>query len=545
LKVGEWKEEKNIFHLQLKMRTVHSNGVIRSWTENKYFQASPPHLLVGYKRVDREQGIKSSRTIYEGVKNGDQFDVTTTKGKGRNASVSKEKVAASRETLRDYLTVQILISTGKLSERDERTIYEYQVNEGKDHTIDLKIQRLAPQFMQGVDATLWRVWARHREGAANEVPFYAYFDQKGQLVSYGDPYAGVGGRRVSEDWIRVDRMNPSLYFSRIPVSGSRAVPGQIRRLLLQIMNTDILVPSEDAPGLKVHRISPFNTLVELSALDWESGEEGEQPTQGEWLEPESEVQSDHPDIRKAVEEALSTVEMDRRTDNLRALLKWLNKNALPSYRPEITDALGALKSGAAGGPGRTALFTAMARASGIPARRVTGLVHRDGYLSYNEWAEVWHGGWRPVDPGRGALHLSGEYMRLAVIGEQFDLYRNLDVPQALKVQLATLGGASQDVLLMEDGGVLFGQNEASGDGLLFRTETMEILFPLNYGEMRDLSPDGIFKAMNRVVELGRYGIYFNHQIGISFERPSGDWVMQAKEKSGGRPANQGLLLQLS
>jgi hypothetical protein len=340
-------------------------------------------------------------------------------------------------------------------------------------------------------------------------------------------------------------MNPSLYFSRIPVSGSRAVPGQIHRLLLQIMNSDILVPTEDAPGLKVHRISPFNTLVELSALEWESGEEGEGPTQGEWLESENEVQSDHPDIQKAVEVALSAVEMDRRTDNLRALLNWLNKNVLPSYRPEITDALGALKAGAAGGPGRTALFTALARAAGIPARRVAGLVHRDGYLSYNEWAEVWHGGWRPVDPGRGALHLSGEYMRLAVIGEQFDLYRTLDVPQALKVQLATLGGTFQDVLLMEDGGVLFGQNEASGDGLLFRTETMEILFPLNYGEMRELSPDGIFKAMNRVVQLGRYSVYLNHEIGISFERPSGGWVMQATEKSGGLPANQGPLVQLS
>ncbi|MGI5861692.1 MAG: transglutaminase-like domain-containing protein [Myxococcales bacterium] len=49
------------------------------------------------------------------------------------------------------------------------------------------------------------------------------------------------------------------------------------------------------------------------------------------------------------------------------------------------------------------LFTALARAAGIPARRVDGLVYMDAgdgvpALYWHEWAEVWVGEWAAIDP---------------------------------------------------------------------------------------------------------------------------------------------------
>jgi len=46
------------------------------------------------------------------------------------------------------------------------------------------------------------------------------------------------------------------------------------------------------------------------------------------------------------------------------------------------------------------LYTALARASGIPTRFVSGLVSQDGKgFLYHSWAESWvDGGWQVVDP---------------------------------------------------------------------------------------------------------------------------------------------------
>jgi transglutaminase-like putative cysteine protease len=44
------------------------------------------------------------------------------------------------------------------------------------------------------------------------------------------------------------------------------------------------------------------------------------------------------------------------------------------------------------------LFTALARAAGIPARVVAGVVYLDGAFYYHAWSEVWLGQWVAVDP---------------------------------------------------------------------------------------------------------------------------------------------------
>jgi transglutaminase-like putative cysteine protease len=44
------------------------------------------------------------------------------------------------------------------------------------------------------------------------------------------------------------------------------------------------------------------------------------------------------------------------------------------------------------------LFTALARAAGVPARVAVGLVLQDGRFLYHAWAEVWLGRWLALDP---------------------------------------------------------------------------------------------------------------------------------------------------
>ena len=63
----------------------------------------------------------------------------------------------------------------------------------------------------------------------------------------------------------------------------------------------------------------------------------------------------------------------------------------------------------------TNLFTALARAAGIPTRVVNGLVYSDefqGFL-YHAWPEVWVGEWRALDPTLGQHHVDATHIKLS------------------------------------------------------------------------------------------------------------------------------------
>jgi len=59
----------------------------------------------------------------------------------------------------------------------------------------------------------------------------------------------------------------------------------------------------------------------------------------------------------------------------------------------------------------TVLFTAFARASGLPTRMVGGLVFRYGFFYYHVWPEVWFNEWVPVDPTLGQFPADVTHIR--------------------------------------------------------------------------------------------------------------------------------------
>jgi hypothetical protein len=63
----------------------------------------------------------------------------------------------------------------------------------------------------------------------------------------------------------------------------------------------------------------------------------------------------------------------------------------------------------------TNLFTALARAAGIPTKVVNGLVYSQefkGFL-YHAWPEVWVGEWRALDPTLGQLYVDATHIKLS------------------------------------------------------------------------------------------------------------------------------------
>jgi len=114
------------------------------------------------------------------------------------------------------------------------------------------------------------------------------------------------------------------------------------------------------------------------------------------LAPTPFLQSTHPRLVAQVQQILKT-ERDALTA-ARQLLDWTYTalEKIPSVG--MPTALSVLDSKQGDCNEHAVLFTALARAAGLPARVAAGVVYLDGAFYYHAWAEVWLGQWVAVDP---------------------------------------------------------------------------------------------------------------------------------------------------
>ncbi len=145
------------------------------------------------------------------------------------------------------------------------------------------------------------------------------------------------------------------------------------------------------------------------------------PAHQRWLaaEPGIEVGSDE---LVAIVGPLARVAPDRRA-LVEALVPEVAKRLSSAPEPGLPSALGALARGSGNCNDHAALFVALARTAGVPARRVAGLLYLDqpapGFYPH-EWAEVWMGdpvGWVPVDPAFEQVIADAARVPLATSGQ--------------------------------------------------------------------------------------------------------------------------------
>lgn len=108
------------------------------------------------------------------------------------------------------------------------------------------------------------------------------------------------------------------------------------------------------------------------------------------------VQSAHPRLRAQAEQILGS-ERDA-VKAARLLLDWTYTTLAKEPSIGMPTALEALDSKKGDCNEHAVLFTALARAVGLPARVAAGVVYLDGAFYYHAWADVWLGQWVAVDP---------------------------------------------------------------------------------------------------------------------------------------------------
>ncbi len=142
------------------------------------------------------------------------------------------------------------------------------------------------------------------------------------------------------------------------------------------------------------------------------------------LDSDAFIQSDDPEIRALaarLTEGLSPL------DSTRALSGWVYENVRKTPTLSIPSALEVLEQRAGDCNEHTVLFTALARAAGIPCRMATGLAWSTGQFYYHAWSEVWIGNWIAVDPTFGQFPADALHLRLLTGGleTQFEVLKLL------------------------------------------------------------------------------------------------------------------------
>jgi transglutaminase-like putative cysteine protease len=133
-----------------------------------------------------------------------------------------------------------------------------------------------------------------------------------------------------------------------------------------------------------------------------------------WLSAEPLIQSDNPRIR-----AQARLLVGRERDPARVaatLLAWVREEIRAAPAVGLPSAVRVFETRRGDCNEHAVLYVALARAAGIPARTVSGVLALGGGFYYHAWSEVYLGDWIAVDPLLGQLPADASHLRLVVGG---------------------------------------------------------------------------------------------------------------------------------
>jgi transglutaminase-like putative cysteine protease len=240
-------------------------------------------------------------------------------------------------------------------------------------------------------------------------------------------------------------------------------PRDVRRMRVRLEGADLPAGALDGVGQEVD--GPVFELHDRRELRPGPAD----PDAHRYLAAETLIESDDPAIRAEAERAVAGAtgareKAERLTYYVNALLDKKPTVSIPSAREVLRTKVGDCNE-------HTALYVAMARAAGIPARIAVGLTYVrgvQGAFYYHAWPEVYidedagRGLWLPVDPTLNQFPADTTHLRLArggldqqavivpLIGRLRMTVLDMDLaPDRLPVQMQRAGGPAFEALPFE------------------------------------------------------------------------------------------------
>ncbi len=143
----------------------------------------------------------------------------------------------------------------------------------------------------------------------------------------------------------------------------------------------------------------------------------------DFLSPQLFLQVDDPRIVRAAEKI--TGDVADPTEKAGLIGQWVYENIEKDLTISLPSAVDILEVRKGDCNEHTSLYTALARAIGLPTKICVGIVYKDGYFYYHAWPAVFLGSWLPIDPTFGQEVADAAHIKLLEGGfeRQTDLMR--------------------------------------------------------------------------------------------------------------------------
>lgn len=116
------------------------------------------------------------------------------------------------------------------------------------------------------------------------------------------------------------------------------------------------------------------------------------------------------------------------------IVEWVHANLAKRFSASFSNALDVLRAGGGDCTEHSVLYVALARAVGLPAREVSGIVYSDDGFYYHQWAEAYVGKWIAVDPTFGQGRADATHIQFAR-GDLLSQARLLNLIGALSIDI--------------------------------------------------------------------------------------------------------------
>lgn len=259
----------------------------------------------------------------------------------------------------------------------------------------------------------------------------SWMDDEGNVLRQELPLSGFFAEACSPDEAMAAGVSTPgeaediLKAMAVKCTGTIASPDECTSLKLRFTGASLSSPAATTHRQRiVERKSDSNCVMTvLAERPFSPGENGPAATGdlSAFLSSTAFVQSDNPEIKARARKIVGS-----RTGGEAAveIYKWVYENVAKVPSPGMPSALDVLKKMEGDCNEHTYLFTALARAAGMPARIKVGVVYTRGAFYYHAWPAVFAAGrWVEMDPTFGQEAVDATHIVLAEgeLGEQISL----------------------------------------------------------------------------------------------------------------------------
>jgi hypothetical protein len=242
------------------------------------------------------------------------------------------------------------------------------------------------------------------KGTIKGIELTVWVTEDGTVLREESPLGLTLVKEEKEDAVRLEK--PSLdMVAETSVPFNLTLPPDTRYLKVRISGID-------PKGLALHggRQRLEGDVLEIRRESPGSTPPPDKDISDEFLRETMTIQAKDPAIVSRAEKI--TEDADTPLKKAKAIHDWVYGNIAKSPVISIPSAVEVLRERRGDCNEHTILYTALARASGIPTRIAVGLAYKDGSFYYHAWPEVLISGWVAVDPTFGQFPADAAHVRL-------------------------------------------------------------------------------------------------------------------------------------